>query len=143
MKTIYLCGPMAGCNDKEATGWRNKVIIELLSFYKILNPMVRDFRTGYNRTENESFIVEHDKRDVDAADILLAVPWKPSVGTSMEILYAWEKKKQVLLVLPDAAGSSPWLTYHSHEIFTTIEHAIAYLRRGWPNDYIVTSTPEV
>jgi hypothetical protein len=35
------------------------------------------------------------------------------VGTSMEILYGWERNKVVVIVVPDGPAPSPWLVYHN------------------------------
>jgi hypothetical protein len=44
----------------------------------------------------------------------------------MEILYAWERGKKILLI----SGNneiSPWLIYHSHKRFRSLEDAINYI----------------
>src|SRR5258707_4663776 len=42
-------------------------------------------------------IVENDKADIDKSDVLLVNYVKPSVGTSMEILWAWLAHKISML----------------------------------------------
>ena len=87
--------------------------------------MVRDYR-GLERDEFVA-IVEKDKTDIDSCDILLVNYVEPSVGTSMEILYAWERGKVVMLVALSDQDLSPWLLYHSHKFFFTLEDAASYI----------------
>jgi hypothetical protein len=119
---IYLCGPINGCTDEECRDWREMVKLRLPN---TLDPMRRDYRGR----EAEAFreIVELDKIDVSASDALLVNFDRPSVGTSMEILYAWERGKLIVVVHKEGAVLSPWLVYHSHRLFTSFDAATAYL----------------
>ena len=123
MKTIYLCGPINGCTDEECRDWREMVKAQWGG--ACIDPMVRDYRGR----EEEAFreIVELDKIDVAAADIVLVNYDKPSVGTSMEIIYAWQLGKLVVAVSPNDAVISPWLRYHCHQIHHSFERALAAL----------------
>jgi nucleoside 2-deoxyribosyltransferase len=90
--------------------------------------MRRDYRGREAECLRE--IVELDKIDVAGTDVILASVPKPSVGTSMEILYAWQLGKRVVLVFPDASAAekcSPWLRYHAHGIFTSYAAACDYI----------------
>jgi hypothetical protein len=72
-------------------------------------------------------MVVNDKADIDACDTLLVNFIKPSVGTSMEVLYAWERGKSIVLVAPQDAAVSPWLVYHSHYVFHSIDEAVRHI----------------
>lgn len=122
MKT-YLCGHINGCNDKECKDWRNRVKRQLVD---TVDPMIRDFR-GVEKLSVEE-IVNGDKSDIDPSDILLVNYEKPSIGTSMEILYAHERGKIVLVVAKNINILSPWLIYHSHKIFNNMEDAVKYIK---------------
>jgi translation initiation factor 2B subunit (eIF-2B alpha/beta/delta family) len=63
------------------------------------------------------------KKDIDLATHILAHYVQPSVGTSMEIIYAWERNKPVLVVTSPKIKLSPWLSYHS-KIFYSFQDAI-------------------
>lgn len=120
---VYLAGPINGCTDEECNDWRQYVI----DHYKgeCLNPMVRDYRGR----EAECFeeIVENDKKDITECETVLVMYEKPSVGTSMEILYAHDRDKPVILICRKDAVISPWLRYHSSTILHTLDEAISYL----------------
>jgi hypothetical protein len=44
----------------------------------------------------------------------------------MEVLYAWENGKKVY-VITENGETSPWLLYHSHKVFKSIDEAIKHL----------------
>lgn len=124
MKTVYLCGPINGCTDEGANGWRDFVINRAPQF-EYLNPMRRDYRgkEDYNFDE----IVELDKIDIANSDALLVNYDKPSVGTSMEVYIAFTTGKLVVVVARLDAAISPWLRYHSHRIVRSLDEAIVNL----------------
>lgn len=124
MKTskVYLCGPINGCTDAQAKDWREYVKTRLPN---TLDPMRRDYRGREMECVNE--IVELDKIDVMKSDVLLVNYDKPSVGTSMEVLYAFERGKAVVVVARPDATVSPWLRYHSHAIVHSFDEAIEFI----------------
>lgn len=145
---VYLAGPMEGCTDEEATGWRNHVMknmrrtitqetptgvpieIPKASFY-FLNPMLRDYRHLNDDHKAVQMIapevVQLDKRDINKADVVFVNATKKSVGTSMEVLYAWEKKKIVVCVVPEDEPLSPWIVYHSTKLCHSLDDAIDWV----------------
>lgn len=124
-KTLYLCGSINGCTDEQCNGWREHV--KKLWGGPTLDPMRRDYRG--DELERYKEIVELDKIDVAAADAVIVSYIAPSVGTSMEILYAFQKGKPIALVCSDARMRqlSPWLRYHCHAIFDRYDDAIKWL----------------
>lgn len=116
---VYLCGPINGCTDAEAKDWRAFVASRLPD---TVDPMVRDYRGQEAVAWRE--IVEQDKADIDRCEALLVNYVKPSVGTSMEMLYAWERGKRVITVCAADAVISPWLRYHSHAIVHSFAEAM-------------------
>jgi len=123
MKTIYLCGPINGCTDEECRDWREYVKTQWPG--PTIDPMRRDYRGKEDQSVDE--IVELDKIDVMNSDVLLVNYDKPSVGTSMEILYAFERGKLVVVVAAEGAKISPWMRYHSHAIVGSFKDAIRYI----------------
>jgi nucleoside 2-deoxyribosyltransferase len=123
VKPVYLCGPINGCTDEECRDWRAaaKLVIE-----DVVDPMVRDYRG--RETECFKEIVEGDKKDIDTCNSLLVNYDRPSVGTSMEIFYAWERGKYIVVVAKAGTVISPWLRYHSSEIVDTFARAFELLR---------------
>ncbi len=123
-QSVYLSGAMMNCTDEECRDWREDAKRQLKCNTR--DPMtLRDYRGREHEAITE--IVEYDKADIDACDILLVNYVKPSVGTSMEMLYAWERGKRVLLVAPRESVLSPWLLYHSHQVFHSMQDALAHI----------------
>ena len=123
---VYLCGPINGCTDDEATSWRKHFKGFLPG---CIDPMVRDYRG--REAENYREIVDLDKRDIRNADIILVNYDKPSVGTSMEVFYAWTLGKPVVLWCRPDAVLSPWLRYHSTSIVHSKEAALEKIKEIW------------
>lgn len=122
---IYLAGPIANCNDEACFTWRDRVQEEVS--YTCLDPAAaRDFRVKTTKDPMND-IINPDKADIDASAILLAFCWKTSVGTSQEILYAWERGKLVISVIPEELPVSPWISAHSHVLYRTLAEAINYI----------------
>lgn len=127
MTTVYLAGPINGCTDAEAHGWRQG-FIEMCSDpnygppYRFLDPMRRDYRGKEDESVEE--IVHGDIADIDACDVFLGYCWQVSWGTAMEIFYAHRAGKRVVLVVPEGTRISPWLRYHSTVIASTLGEAV-------------------
>jgi len=119
---VYLCGPINGCTDEECNDWREEIT---KSFPDAINPMIRDYRG--KEAESYREIVDLDKRDVRNADCILVNYSKPSVGTSMEVFYAWSLGIPVIVWRAPGASISPWLRYHSTALTHSLSDAIAKL----------------
>ena len=121
---VYLAGPIFQMEDHECIDWRKQAKHKLNGF-EVFDPMVRDYRGVTD--ENYQKIVEEDKAFIDDCDVLLVNHLKPSVGTSMEILYAWERKKHVIII-SENSKNSPWLIYHSDKIFSSLDDAVNHIK---------------
>lgn len=122
MIKVYLCGPINGCTDFEAKDWREYVKVAYGETVKAIDPMKRDYRGKEKQDYRE--IVDLDKRDIRNSDVILVNYDKPSVGTSMEIFYAWTLGKPVVVWCREDAVISPWLRYHSTCIVHSLHAAI-------------------
>jgi nucleoside 2-deoxyribosyltransferase len=111
---VYLGGPINGCTDEEANGWRDAVKAVLDEHgIEYLDPMRRDYRGRELEKGIAEEIVLGDKEDILECDVLLMNCPKPSYGTAMEILYGFEYGKIVISVLPEGSTPSPWVLFHS------------------------------
>jgi len=117
---VYLCGPINGCTDDEASTWRES--FKSAWKFDTLDPMKRDYRGV--ELDNYREIVELDKIDVRNSDIILVNYTKPSVGTSMEVFYAHSIGKPVVTWWNGEARLSPWLIYHTTSFVTSLEEAL-------------------
>lgn len=113
-KTVYLAGAINGCTDAEASDWRKlaRTMIEVFGG-SVVDPMSRDYRGRELDLGVTREIVEGDKADIDRCTDLLVYVERPSWGTAMEILYAWERGIRVTIVDRSQTPLSPWVMYHS------------------------------
>lgn len=121
---IYLAGPINGCTDAEANNWRSAV---KQLHADVLDPMARDYRG--KEGDAAKAIVEGDKADIDACDVVLVWFERPSVGASMEVLYAWERKTPIVVVNKSNKPASPWLVYHSDAIVPSLHEAMGIITK--------------
>jgi hypothetical protein len=121
MKTVYLCGPINGRSDADCKDWREAF---KALWRDCLDPMRRNYRGREMEPGINAEIVEGDEDDIRASALLLVFFDKPSVGTAMEIRMA-KKELGLPVVVIDASGKplSPWLTYHTDRIVSTVEQA--------------------
>lgn len=124
---IYLCGPINGCNDDQATTWREWFKSSVGPFViDWIDPMKRDYRG--KEAEDYREIVELDKRDVRGCDVIIVMYTQPSVGTSMEIFFAWTIGIPVIVIDESKKPISPWLRYHSTAIVNNKHEALAKIK---------------
>lgn len=124
MKAIYLAGPINGCNDEECKGWRARARQLLEGQFDIYDPMDRDFR-GCEAIYAEA-IVNTDLHAIAACDFLLVNASRPSWGTAMEVMRAWDSGKGIV-AFTDAEAPSPWLMVHTHAILKSLEAAVVFV----------------
>ena len=125
---VYLCGPINGRSDDDCKGWREYAKERLPD---TLDPMDRDYRGRELEPGIAAEIVENDKADILRCDAMIVYYDKPSVGTSMEILFAHQangKEFRTILVDKSDKPLSPWLIYHCPEVTKSLDEAIALLR---------------
>lgn len=120
----YLAGGINGLSDAAAKDWRAqfKALVPECDF---LDPMVRDYRGVEDANVND--IVLNDLKDINSADIIVINATKPSWGTAMEVVYAWQAVKRTVAFVGGSA-ISPWLRYHVDHVVNTVEEAAALVR---------------
>ena len=124
---VYLGGPITGCTDAVALEWRDEAKLWLNRHgITILNPMDRDFRDS--PLSHLPQLVEEDKIAIELCDVVLVNFTSKSMGTAMEMLYAYERGKRVIVVSEEFT-EDPWLVYHSHNIFRTMDEALDKIYR--------------
>jgi hypothetical protein len=124
---VYLAGPINGCSDDECKDWRRYATAEI-GAGNVFDPMVRDYRGREGEPGIAQAIVEQDKADIfNATDVLVYFD-RPSVGTSMEVLHAWQIGRRVWVANLSGKAPSPWLVYHSRCISPSLPEAIAAIR---------------
>lgn len=127
MVKVYLSGAMAGCTMQEMTGWRNAVKRALPNIF-CYDPTDRVYgKTHFNPDE----IVIQDKKQIEDSDILfLNVPDKErmSWGSAMEVYFAWERRKHVIVVWQPNIIVSAWVEYHANKVVKTLSEGVQAIR---------------
>lgn len=125
---IYLAGPVLQREDHERAHWREEVK-RRLPHVTIYDPMEGDDRGRTGKSFQH--IVENAKRCIDRCSVVLVNDLQSGFKTPMEVLYAWERGKHVVVV-GRKGEMNPWLHYHSHKICQSLNEAIAYIE-GLPD----------
>jgi nucleoside 2-deoxyribosyltransferase len=91
-----------------------------------MNRLFPDMYTIYDpdpKNGSGEEVVGIDKKIIESCDFLVAYIKKPSFGTAMEIKHAFDRQNiTVFLIDPEGVNlENPWLTYHSHRMFTSIQ----------------------
>lgn len=129
--TLYLAGPINGRSDSDCKDWREMVTLSWPG--KVLDPMRRDYRGRELEPGIAAEIVAGDFEDIQNSDGLLVMFDKPSVGTAMEVFYAfWHLKKPVFVINASEKPLSPWLIHHctmhmDHLNLSTLGRVLAHL----------------
>lgn len=134
--TVYLSGGIFPDNAEATDAWRQHAARYFnAAAISVLDPCRGKATYRYeHHTPNE--IVLRDLRDIDKADLLFVnfvnVPDKLFTGTQMEILYAWLKRKPVVIVTTDERITHhPWIQALSVRIFSNLDEALDYTVIFW------------
>lgn len=142
MTNVYLGG-----NIKDAEQFRRDCQFLLSSYgylrnkIKLLDPQKNSesilniydheqelYKTDEYPTFIKELIVKDDKKMIDSCDFVMCYIEKPSFGTVMEIMYAYEKNIPVLVILPttnyEHLKNDVWLSFHATHFF---HHALTSL----------------
>jgi nucleoside 2-deoxyribosyltransferase len=133
---IYLAGPIQGCNDQQARGWREEAK-RLLPYATWMDPMTRDYREVRMDQEVAAQVVMGDVADLSIADAVLVNYPKPSTGTAMEVCYTYHcrwPRIPIIAFTGSRDNLSPWLIHHCTHIFQTLPQATSWLHQ-WAKPY--------
>jgi len=112
---VYLAGPMK--DSVRDTKWRDILKANFGHRFYFLDPY--DFEISGSAP---SVIVNTDKQMIRQSDFVIANITQLSIGTSMEILYAYMKEIPVFLINSyTEEAPSPWHIHHSTKIFDSFD----------------------
>ena len=128
-KKIFLSGPMKGISRKQGMGWRTKAT-KLLSDKFVVRHAYRGREKQETFSDPRSAVIR-DKYDIIHSDIVLVNDTMKDVsmiGTSMEVLLAYENNIPVIL-FGDAHKGDYFLDYHSHARLPSLKEACKLINK--------------
>lgn len=155
---IYLCGPITNSED-DGIGWRETARKEYSHMASFFDPVDRingkDENIGvvpskddryrlmkedndYDRIVTDSHITTRDKAEIRKSEGLVVNHEEViSRGTDMEIMYAWERDKEIALWSEyDVGEIDTWLRDHVHLINDDLEECVSYIEEEFAyNEY--------
>jgi hypothetical protein len=122
---VYLSGPIEGCTEEEAYGWRREAEMQLIDRMPVFTPP----RASDSADSHEmKRLVKVDLSDIDEARYILANPWKTSTGTPMEIMYGHLQGKIIVVIARPDGFVSPWVRYHADYVASDVMSACEFIR---------------
>ena len=122
MLKVYLAGPINGCTDEECKALRAQARGMIEPAFEVIDPM--DFDCRGQESEMAGEIIKHDLERLDEADLVLVNANRPSWGTAMELVYAWQGGKPAIAFAGFSIDRvSPWLRCHTSRMFLTLTEA--------------------
>ena len=143
--TIYLAGPVAAMVDGGA-GWRDDIKEMFGAEFDFRDPLSKynvpaedlEIVPGLSDSDDETTvgvyeIVEGDKQLLEESDgVLVGFSHVHSIGTPMEVMWAYERDYPVALWLRDDTRRdelSPWYRYHATSITTDPGAGLGHIDR--------------
>lgn len=122
---VYLAGPIAGCNDEEANGWRVRAKA-LRPDIEWVDPMeYMDARGWTLDAELAHRIVDADKKAILGCHAVLRNAERPTEGSAQEVMYAFMRGRRIISFT--SRSPSPWVIEHSVAVYGSLEAAVAAL----------------
>jgi nucleoside 2-deoxyribosyltransferase len=125
---IYLAGPIFNTEEKESNDWKTFFKTKINRDLFIPIDPIDEF--DYKKNPNAEGLVNSDKLSIQRSNIVVANCWKISVGTSMEILYAWERSIPTFIIYREK-NLHPWIRYHSTKVFYDVTECVEFLNNNF------------
>lgn len=147
--TLYLAG-----SSKEIK-YRNYVIKKYWNDFLFLNPLNisrEESLEQIGHNEHNTFLVRRDKKMILQSDIVIVYigeSGKPSWGTAMEIMFAYEHGIPVYVIDEsiDKQSNDVWIKFHAKKIFSGIDECFNWLlsdnKVGLKVSFIRTHKPTI
>ena len=90
---------------------------------------ISEFEDNFLLPIEESFdIVTKEKYQIEQSNILVAYIKRKTIGTTMEIMHAFNNGIPVFVIVEDEAFKSDlWLAYHTTRFFNSIDDCMQYI----------------
>src|SRR3990167_4146420 len=129
--TVYLAGPIAQRSDAQCKDWRERANI-LLPEFRILDPMVRDYRGQYDVAPFAKIVEDDCTNILSSTAVLMNVETCGSWGTAMELRFAFERGTPIVGFSANPKEKewkwfSPWVKFHLTHYYPALEDACIHL----------------
>lgn len=126
---IYLAGPIQHATPDQRDGWRDHIIRNYSDDFELLDPREHVFDILGINYSFDANIVKTDLALISRCNVLLAYTPFPSVGTSMEIFYAYRFAEKIVVVWHPSKAEpvSPWITAHASAVVRNLKDAMRYI----------------
>lgn len=121
--TIYLAGPIAGCNEEQLLLWRRDLIRGFSEEFDFIDPT--DNLIGSDRSDYD--VVHADAEAIRSADAVLANMWRESIGTAIGVVHAHTVGKIVVVCDPNFLQSRT-LAFYADSVERSLPQALAAIR---------------
>lgn len=132
--SIYLAGPIAGCNDAKRKTWRDDLKRGFGDEFRFIDPtdnLIDPERSHYD-------VVKADEEAIRSADAVLAHMWRESIGTAIGVMHAHSVGKIVVVCDPNFIGSR-LLGFYSDAVESSLPHALHAIRTFLRSERLVTA----
>lgn len=96
--TVYLAGPINGCNEGQKHNWRKTVKKKYAGDFDFIDPSADDMWPAGSSAHD---LVEADVKNIERSDGILANMWRESIGTTLGIVHASRKGRPVVVADPN------------------------------------------
>jgi len=126
---IYLSGPQSKVSDPSlpiSTDWKTYAASTFMkSGINVSNPIELDLSGFVSTTDDSGNAIKYSLNLIDKSDSLLANLSQVAESTTMEMFYAHNQGKRVVVV--GSEPFSPWVMFHSEARFQRLRDALDYL----------------
>ncbi len=128
LRTIYLAGPITGCNDDQKKVWRDRIRrtwSNEFNFYCPVERLEALSEQGVRITPYQ--VVNLDMKAIRESDAVIANMWKESIGTGIGVAIAAFNGKPVVVIDKNMLKSHT-LNFYSYAVVKDEDEAIQRLK---------------
>jgi nucleoside 2-deoxyribosyltransferase len=128
IRTIYLAGPITGCNEAQKKVWRDRIRRSCLGDFNFYCPVERLEalrEQGVRITPYQ--VVNLDMKAIRESDAVIANMWKESIGTSIGVALAAFNGKPVVIIDRNMLNSHT-LNFYAYAVVREEDEAILRLK---------------
>jgi len=122
LKTVYLAGPIAGCNEAQMKVWRQSIKTQWGHLFHFIDPIDQIIVEGKAHDA-----VKTDIKAIENSDAVIANMWKESIGTAIGVFIARRKARQVVVIDKNFIRSQI-IGFWANAVVATEFEAIQYLQ---------------